>query len=180
MVKTRQVVQEIKKKAGLQEVAPKRTQTFVVDVDFWTSQDLSILDSKANLSKVQFGLPPKHVFYSNESSTFKVVPGNFSEGFYLNKGSLGNDVVQLGGLHLTNITFAQINQIAWRYNEEPIDGILGISPHISWQHIPSFLAQISDQLDQPIVSIFNDGNVYSNGSGQLTLGGEDLDNCQSN
>ncbi|KAI1695034.1 eukaryotic aspartyl protease domain-containing protein [Ditylenchus destructor] len=151
-------------------------QDFMVEVDFWRRQDLSVLDSKTNISRADDRNPPKHIFNSSTSLTYFGPLGNFAD--LGSVGYIGSDVANIGGISITDFKFGLVTSLNWQYTSEPVDGTLGISPHESYNGISNALTQIAEQLDTPVVSLWNNGNDFSNGTGQLTLGALDNDHCQ--
>ncbi|KAI1706996.1 eukaryotic aspartyl protease domain-containing protein [Ditylenchus destructor] len=120
---------------------------------------------------------PETISKESLSLTYFGPLGNFADLSAV--GYIGSDVANIGGISITDFKFGLVTNLNWQYTSEPVDGTLGISPHDSYNGITSALTQIAEQLDTPVVSLWNSGNDFSNGTGQLTLGALDNDHCQS-
>uniref|UniRef100_A0A915DSN8 Uncharacterized protein n=1 Tax=Ditylenchus dipsaci TaxID=166011 RepID=A0A915DSN8_9BILA len=94
-------------------------------------------------------------------------------------GYVGSDYLQFGQLTI-NASFALLQSVTWNMLTYPIDGELGLS----WFENPnniSFINQIVDQLDEPIISLQSDRSlIYNNGTAHVTIGELDIKNCEDN
>ncbi|KAI1702353.1 eukaryotic aspartyl protease domain-containing protein [Ditylenchus destructor] len=147
-------------------------QSFNVEVDAFFDNELLLIGANANLSSVSKYIPKKNTYNASSSSTYVAVDGNISSYHK------AQDVLNIGSLSATIKSFVVVDKVPYLLNYYPIDGILGLAPVKDSQFNVSVVADdLIDQLDQPLISIYS--NSGGNGTGQVTLGAEDSDNCQS-
>ncbi|KAI1701001.1 eukaryotic aspartyl protease domain-containing protein [Ditylenchus destructor] len=72
------------------------------------------------------------------------------------------------------------DQIGYYLRYYPVDGVLGLNPTTPFTNADNLVSQLVGTMDTPIMSWWQNVSQYDEGVAQLTLGGEDTDNCQSN
>uniref|UniRef100_A0A915CY60 Uncharacterized protein n=1 Tax=Ditylenchus dipsaci TaxID=166011 RepID=A0A915CY60_9BILA len=151
---------------------------FFVKIKLSQFSDLVLIDVDADLNQMWKFLPQKHLFNSSASTTFvdkqKAYVGSGKSAY----AYIGSDIVNLGKFG-TNISFAILKQLPSEMLYYPIDGMLGLSWNNTANNISVF-QQIADQLDSPVISVWlNRDFIYSNGTGEVTIGEEDTENCKN-
>ncbi|KAI1706868.1 eukaryotic aspartyl protease domain-containing protein [Ditylenchus destructor] len=153
-------------------------QTFAMEIDLWYGTDLCVLGQNANLSKVSTRIPSKHVYYPGNSSSYVDQKGNFSD-YVCGKGRNASDQLNVDQIS-ANVVMGVVDQISYYFKYYPIDGILGLNPSTPDTNANSLASQLIAGLDTPIMSWWQNQSRLNTGTAQLTLGGEDTDNCKSN
>jgi len=92
----------------------------------------------------------KQGYNSSASSTAVQTGKSFQEDWGYTSGLLVTDVVGIGGANV-NVTLGDADEYAWFYDWFPIDGVLGLAPFKSDNHIPNVLKQIVGQLAEPVI-----------------------------
>ncbi|KAI1696101.1 eukaryotic aspartyl protease domain-containing protein [Ditylenchus destructor] len=127
-------------------------QSFNVEVDAFFDNELILIGANADLSYVEDYIPQKNTYNAR----------------------------YIDSLSATIKSFAVDDKVPHYFNYNPIDGVLGLSPVKKSDHNVSVIWEdLIDQLDKPLISIYTNATKYGNGTGQVTLGVEDSDNCQS-
>ncbi|KAI1700120.1 eukaryotic aspartyl protease domain-containing protein [Ditylenchus destructor] len=157
-------------------------QSFIVEVDAFYDNELILIGSNASLTStnknVFVDIPKKSTYNANNSSTYVAVNGNISTWGI--KGHKAQDVLNIGPLSATIKSFAVGDEVPDVLQYYPADGILGLSPMMkSYENVSVVADDLIDQLDKPIISVYVNATRRGNGTGQVTLGAEDNDNCQS-
>jgi hypothetical protein len=119
------------------------------------------------------GADSKSHFYPEDSETFQPVHGTMSiqygKGAVL--GILGMDTMQVAGITIKNVTFAQIDQMTGINANSGFDGIIGMAfPALSRDGIPTFFQNLIAQnlISDPSFSFY-----ISDTSSAIVLGGVD-------
>jgi len=95
------------------------------------------------------------------------------------KGHKAKDVLNIDTVS-TTLKFVVADKLPYFFNYYPIDGVLGLGPtKKSWFNSSIVADEVVSQLDKPVVSVYVNQNSVGNGTGQVTLGAEDADNCDS-
>ncbi|KAI1699870.1 eukaryotic aspartyl protease domain-containing protein [Ditylenchus destructor] len=153
-------------------------QTFNVEVDAFYDNELILIGANANLSSVPLNLPKKNTYNADNSSTYIAVNGNVSTWDIT--GHKAQDVLNIGSLSATIKSFVVCDNVPFLLNNYPFDGILGLSPiKGNYLNVSVVSDDLIEQLDKPLISIYVNITRGGNGTGQVTLGAEDTDNCQS-
>lgn len=153
-------------------------QSFNVEVDAFYDNELLLIDAGADLSNVDTRIPAKATYNANASSTYVPVSGNISS--WGMKAHKAKDVLNVDTLS-TTLKFVVADKLPYFLNYYAIDGVLGFGPSKkSWFNVSVVADEVVSQLDKPLVSVYVNQNSAGNGTGQVTLGAEDGDNCQSN
>ncbi|KAI1699866.1 eukaryotic aspartyl protease domain-containing protein [Ditylenchus destructor] len=153
-------------------------QSFNVEVDAFYDSELILIGANASLSSVDDYLPKKSTYNADNSSTYVAVNGNVS--MWNLKGHKAQDVLNIGSISATIKSFIVADKVSYFLNNYPVDGILGLSPmKKSYYNVSVVADDLIDQLDKPIISVFVNESIGGIGTGQVTLGAEDTDNCQS-
>ncbi|KAI1702352.1 eukaryotic aspartyl protease domain-containing protein [Ditylenchus destructor] len=151
-------------------------QSFNVEVDAFFDNELLLIGANATLSSVSKNIPKKNTYNASSSSTYVSVNGNVSTSYVT--GHKAQDVLNIGSLSATIKSFVVADVVPFVLRYYAIDGVLGLSPRKkSYYNVSVVADELIDQLDQPLISIYS--NSGGNGTGQVTLGAEDTDNCQS-
>jgi hypothetical protein len=114
--------------------------------------------------------PEKSSTYKQNGTVFKIVYGSGPVS-----GTFCADDVTIGSLHLSNFTFAQVNNtigIDHVYRAAPYDGILGLGwGSISAGRNPTVMEALmaSGQLEEPVFGFF----LGNHADGELEIGGVD-------
>jgi hypothetical protein len=119
------------------------------------------------------GADMKAHFYPQDSETFQPVEGtmNIQYGKGAVKGVLGMDTLQVAGITIENVTFAQIDQMAGINPNSGFDGIIGMAfPVLSRDGLPTFLQNLIAQnlISDPSFSFY-----ISESTSAIVLGGVD-------
>ncbi|KAI1699868.1 eukaryotic aspartyl protease domain-containing protein [Ditylenchus destructor] len=153
-------------------------QSFNVEVDAFYDNELILIGANANLSSVSKNIPKKSTYNAEYSSSYIAVTGNVS--IWDLKGHKAQDVLNIGSLSATIKSFIVADKVSYLLNHYPVDGTLGLSPmKKSYDNVSVVADDLIDQLDKPIISVYVNATKFGNGTGQVTLGAEDTDNCQS-
>ncbi|KAI1698349.1 eukaryotic aspartyl protease domain-containing protein [Ditylenchus destructor] len=154
-------------------------QTYLMEIDLFYAADLCIIGSSANLSRVDADLPPKHTYDPSSSSTYVDKNGNFTD-FPCGKGINGSDQIKVDDISANIVMGIITDKLGWYLRYYPVDGVLGLNPTTPKSNADNLASQLVATLDTPIMSWWQNMTRYNEGNAQLTLGGEDTDNCQSN
>ncbi|KAI1701513.1 eukaryotic aspartyl protease domain-containing protein [Ditylenchus destructor] len=154
-------------------------QTYLMEIDMWYAQDLCIIGSSANLSRVDPDLPPKHTYDPSSSSTYVDKNGNFTD-YPCGKGINGSDQIKVDDVSANVVMGVITDKIGYYLRYYPVDGVLGLNPTAPYTNADNLVSQLVGTMDNPIMSWWQNMSRYNEGIAQLTLGGEDTDNCQSN
>ncbi|KAI1703921.1 eukaryotic aspartyl protease domain-containing protein [Ditylenchus destructor] len=141
-------------------------QSFNVEVDAFFNNELVLLAPNASVKEyAKENLPEKKTYNAGNSSTYVAVNGNVSTWDI--KAHKAQDVLNIGSLSATIKSFVVTDVLrgGWSVNYFPVDGVLA--------------DDLVDQLDKPLISVYLNATRGGNGTGQVTLGAEDTDNCQS-
>ncbi|KAI1695237.1 eukaryotic aspartyl protease domain-containing protein [Ditylenchus destructor] len=161
-----------------QRMSVSAAQSFNVEVDAFFDNALILIGANANLSSVSKNIPHKNIYNASNSLTFIPVNGNIS--FWDLKAHKAQDVLNIGSLSATIKSFAVGDTVPYFLKYYPIDGLLGLSPiKKSYYNISVVADDLVDQLDKPLISIYTNSTRSGNGTGEVTLGAEDSDNCQN-
>ncbi|KAI1704573.1 eukaryotic aspartyl protease domain-containing protein [Ditylenchus destructor] len=153
-------------------------QSFNVEVDAFYENELMVIDVNANLSSVSKTLPEKSTYNAEKSSTYVAVNGNVS-GWGIN-GHKAQDVLNIDSVSGTVKSFLVADKVPYFINYYPVDGLLGLSASKkSYFNVSVVADDLVGQLDKPLISVYVNATIAGNGTGQVTLGAEDSDNCQS-
>ncbi|KAI1700791.1 eukaryotic aspartyl protease domain-containing protein [Ditylenchus destructor] len=153
-------------------------QTFVAEIDLWYGSDLCVISSSANLSVVDDRLAEKHTYNSSESSSFVDLKGKFAD-WVCGYGINGSDQVTVDTAS-ANVAMGIVDNLGYEISQYPIDAMLGLNPSTPQSNKDNLVSQLVAGLDKPIVSWWQNESSFYEGPAQLTLGGEDIDNCRSN
>uniref|UniRef100_A0A914ZDS7 Peptidase A1 domain-containing protein n=1 Tax=Panagrolaimus superbus TaxID=310955 RepID=A0A914ZDS7_9BILA len=153
------------------------------------SSNLWVIDVKCK-SQACKGYPSsefnKHQFDASKSSTFQANDQFFSiqYGSGSCSGNLGSDTLNFGGIQVQNQTFGLAETIADVFGYQPIDGIFGLGwPNLAVDHVIPPLQNALPQLDKQLFTVWLDRVIFplsGDTAGQITYGGFDTDNCDTN
>jgi len=123
------------------------------------------------------GYAPKHRFLGNQSSTYVDTGLRYSDGEQWASGEMVNDTLAFGSIQVPSVTFGVADKVAGWYAYDQAEGVFGFNPHPSNSSVA--INQILAGLDDPIISVYlnRNWNYTINGTGTLTLGGDDTTNC---
>ncbi|KAI1706672.1 eukaryotic aspartyl protease domain-containing protein [Ditylenchus destructor] len=153
-------------------------QTFVAEIDLWYGSDLCVISSSANLSKVSPSVPQKHTYDPSGSSSFVDLNSNFTD-WVCGDGKNGSDQVTVDTVS-TSVVMGIVDEIGYDFRYDPIDAVLGLNPTTPQSNKNNLVSQLVAGVDKPIMSWWQNDSRNYEGPAQLTLGGEDTDNCQAN
>ncbi|KAI1704485.1 eukaryotic aspartyl protease domain-containing protein [Ditylenchus destructor] len=153
-------------------------QSFNVEVDAFYANELILIGPNANLSSVKECVHTKNTYNADNSSTYVAVNGNVSN--WELEGQKARDVLNIGSLSVTIKSFVVASKLPYFLNQFPVDGLLGLAPIKKSQMNVSVVADdLIEQLDKPVISVYTNASTSGNGTGQVTLGAEDSDNCET-
>ncbi|KAI1693771.1 aspartic protease 6 [Ditylenchus destructor] len=144
----------------------------------WYGSDLCVISSNANLSKVSNSIPQKHTYDSSGSSSFVDLNSNFTD-WVCGDGKNGSDQITVDTVS-TSVVMGIVDDIGYDFKYDPIDAVLGLNPTTPQSNKNNLVSQLIAGLDKPIMTWWQNDSRRYDGPAQLTLGGEDTDNCQSN
>jgi len=159
-------------------------QSFEVILDTGSS-NLWVVDSTCNSAACNGNPRRKNKYRASASSTFANDGRRWSiqYGTGSASGTLGIDQICMAGLCFSQQIFGQATTIASFFQQQPIDGILGLGwPALAVDNVPPPFQNLMPQLDAPIFTVWLDkkGNVDGVVGGLYTYGAVDNVNCQMN
>ncbi|KAI1714776.1 eukaryotic aspartyl protease domain-containing protein [Ditylenchus destructor] len=159
-------------------------QWFIMEVDWFRDIDMEVIDSNATNSQ-NANNQALHLFNSSTSSTYSPATGSYASSMTSSSGHRGQDIVNANAQDL-RVTFGVLdNPYYYYFRGYAIDGVIGLSPADQVgagynQNLTTFVKQIANQLENPVVTVWTESSRNGDGTGQITLGDLDTDHCESN